>query len=51
MYIFLITSSNKKMYAFNPRHISKEGLFIVSKDDKSILNGFKAKKISDFIAY
>ena len=31
MYIFLITSSNKKMYVFNPRHISKEGLFIVSK--------------------
>ncbi len=50
MYIFLITSSNKKMYVFNPRHISKEGLFIVSKDNKSILNGFKAKKISDFIA-
>ena len=50
MYIFLITSSNKKMYVFNPRHISKEGLFIVSKDNKSILNGFKAKKISDFIS-
>ena len=51
VYVFLITTSNKKVYAFNPRHLAKEGLVIISKDDKAILNGFKSKKISDFIAY
>ena len=51
MYIFLVTSPNKKVYAFNNRHISKDGLIIISKDDKSILNGFKLRKISDLIAY
>ena len=49
IYIFLVTSSNKKVYAFNPRHITKDGLVIISKDDKGILNGFKVKKMSDFI--
>ena len=51
IYIFLVTSSNKKVYAFNPRHITKDGVVIISKDDKALLSGFKAKKISDFIAY
>ena len=51
IYIFLVTTSNKKTYVFNPRHISKNGLIIVTKEDKGILNGFKAKIISDFIAY
>ena len=48
MYIFLVSSPNNKIYTYNPRSISKEGLIIVSKNDKSILNGFEAKKISDF---
>ena len=51
VYIFLVTSCNKKVYAFNPRRVAKEGLVIVSKDDRAILSGFKCKKISDFIAY
>ena len=48
IYIFLVSSPDNKIYAFNPRSISKEGLIIVSKNDKSILIGFEAKKISDF---
>ena len=48
MYIFLVSSPDNKIYTFNPRSISKEGLIIVSKNDKSILIGFEAKKISDF---
>ena len=48
MYIFWLSSPNKKIYTFNPRSLSKEGLIIVSKNDKSILIGFEAKKISDF---
>ena len=51
VYIFLVTSNNKKVYAFNPRRISKDGLVIISRDDKAILSGFKCKKISDLIAY
>ncbi len=51
MYVFLVTAPNKKIYAFNNRHISRDGLIIISKDDKSILNGFKLRKISDLIAY
>ena len=48
MYIFLVSSPDNKIYTFNPRSLSKEGLIIVSKNDKSILIGFEAKKISDF---
>ena len=48
MYIFLVSSPNNKIYTYNPRSLSKEGLIIVSKNDKSLLNGFEAKKISDF---
>ena len=51
MYIFLIKSPNKKLYAFCGRHISQDGIFIVSKNDKSILNGFRGKSLSDFVAY
>ena len=51
IYIFVITASNKKLEAFNSRHISNEGLVIISKDDRSLLSGFKAKKISDLVAY
>jgi hypothetical protein len=40
IYIFLVTSSNKKVYAFNPRHITKDGVVIISKDDKALLSGF-----------
>ena len=50
-YVFLVTSQNKKIYAFQNKNISKEGLIIISKDDKSILNGFKVKKVSDLGAY
>ena len=48
MYIFLVSSPNNKIYTYCPRSLSKEGLIIVSKNDKSILNGFEAKNISDF---
>ena len=51
MYIFLIKSNNKKVDAFIGRHISTEGIFIVTKNDKAILNGFRGKPISDFTAY
>ena len=51
MYIFVIKSNNKKLDAFYGRHISKDGVFIVSKNDKSLLSGFRGKSISDFIAY
>ena len=51
IYIFLIKSSYKKLYAFCGRHISSEGIFIVSKNDKSLLNGFRGKTMSDFVAY
>ena len=49
-YIFVVKSTNKKMYAFSGRHVSNDGLFIVSKNDKSLLNGFRVKAISDFVA-
>ena len=51
IYIFVVTSSNKRVYTFNPRDFHNNGLIIVTRDDKGILNGFKAKRISDFIAY
>ena len=51
IYIFVVTASNKKIEAFNPRHLARNGLIIATRDDKGILNGFKAKRISDFIAY
>ena len=50
-YVFLVTSLNKKIYDLQNKNISKEGLIIISKDDKNILNGFKVKKISDLGAY
>ena len=49
-YIFLVSSYNGKVYAFNPLHVVKDGLYIVSKNNKSILIGFKCKRISDFLA-
>ena len=51
IYIFVVTSCNKRVYTFNPRDFHNNGLIIVTRDDKGILNGFKAKRISDFIAY
>ena len=51
MYIFLIKSNSKKVDAFIGRDICTEGIFIVSKGDKAILNGFRGKPISDFTAY
>jgi hypothetical protein len=51
MYIFLIKSNNKKVDAFIGRDITVDGIFIVSKGDKSIINGFRGKPISDFTAY
>ena len=51
MYIFLIKSNNKKVDAFIGRDITVDGIFIVSKGDKAIINGFRGKPISDFTAY
>ena len=51
MYIFLIKSNNKKIDAFCGRHICVDGIFIVTKNDKAILNGFRGKPLSDFTAY
>ena len=53
MYVFLIKSSNKTVRAFSltSRYISTEGIFIVSRNNKSLIDGFRAKKISDFYAY
>ena len=51
MYIFLIKSSNQKIYTFYGKNISTDGIYIVSRNDKSLINGFRAKAISDFKAY
>ena len=45
-YVFLISSPNANINAFNSGS-GDQGLFIVSRDDKAILNGFSCKKISD----
>ena len=49
IYVFLVTTSMKKLYAFNPRYDSKDGVFIITKDKKGILNGFLGRKRSDFV--
>ena len=46
-YVFLITSPNLNINVFNSGS-GDQGLFIISYDDKAILNGFICKKISDF---
>ena len=45
-YVFLITSPNININVFNSG-CGDQGLFIVSMDDKAILNGFICRKISD----
>lgn len=45
-YVFLITSPNLNINVFNSG-AGDQGLFIISLDDKAILNGFICKKISD----
>ena len=45
--MFLITSPNLNINVFNSGS-GDQGLFIISYDDKAILNGFICKKISDF---
>ena len=45
-YVFLISSPNSNINVFNSGS-GGQGLFIVSSDDKAILNGFSCKKISD----
>ena len=50
IYVFVIKSNNKKIDIFNGRRIYTDGIYIVSKNNKSILDGFKAKAISDFTA-
>ncbi len=45
-YVFLITSPNLNINTFSSGS-GDQGLFIVSFDDKSILNGFICKQISD----
>ena len=45
-YVFLITSPNLNINVFNSGS-GDQGLFIISLDDKAILNGFICKKISD----
>ena len=50
IYVFVIKSNNKKVDVFNGKRIHTEGVYIVSKNNKSILDGFRAKAISDFTA-
>ena len=50
IYVFVIKSNNKKLDVFNGRRIYTDGIYIVSKNNKSILDGFRAKAISDFTA-
>ena len=50
IYVFVIKSNNKKLDVFNGKRIHTEGVYIVSKNNKSILDGFRAKAISDFTA-
>ena len=45
-YVFLITSPDLKINVFNSGS-GDQGLFIISNDDKAILNGFICKRISD----
>ena len=45
-YVFLISSPNFNINVFSSGS-GDQGLFIISSDDKSILNGFICKKISD----
>ena len=47
IYIFLVSSLNRKLDAFIARNYSEKGLIIVTKDNRGILNGFKARTISD----
>ena len=51
MYIFLIKSSNKRVHVFYGNDITTDGILIVSRNDKSIINGFRGKIISDFVAH
>ena len=51
IYIFVIKSSNKKIKTFGGKDIMTDGILIVSRNDKSIINGFRGKPISDFKAY
>ena len=50
MYIFVIRASNKRIYTFYGDDISSDGILIISRNDKSIINGFRGKPISDFRA-
>ena len=45
-YVFLITSPDLRINVFNSGS-ADQGLFIISNDDKAILNGFNCKIISD----
>ena len=45
-YVFLITSPNSNINVFNSG-CGDQGIFIISSNNKSILNGFICKKISD----
>ena len=51
MYIFLIQSFNKKVEVFLGKKNCVDGIYIVTKNDRALLNGFKGKCISDFTAY
>ena len=50
MYIFVIKSPNKRIYAFGGRRTTSDGVYIFTKNDKAVLNGFRGKDISDFVA-
>ena len=50
MYIFVIKASNKRIYTFYGDDISTDGILIISRNDKSIINWFSGKPISDFRA-
>ena len=48
MYIFLIQSLNKKVEAFTGKKILCDGVYIITKNNRALINGFKGKAISDF---
>ena len=49
IFIFIVSTPNKTIYAFHSMYDSREGLYIITKDKKGVLIGFSAKKRSDFV--
>ena len=50
IYVFVMKSNNKKIDVFNARRVCVDGIYIISKTNKSLLDGFRTKALSDFVA-